>query len=143
LGLTSPVTAQNTVTTVTFTMPVNLTQLSPDLGKVRMACVISPNLLLVYDRNFNLAISSFDFDALPRDELPVVSGQLAATLRVVSAIDAGWLKGDPAGSTWQYECRLQGYSTSSQGWGDFSATPKSPALTLNPAPAPVRGSFTW
>lgn len=140
--ITSPVAAQ-TATTVTFTMPVNLTQLSPDLSRVRMVCAILPNTVLVYSPAENVAVTSFDIDALPKDELPVASGQLVATLRVVYAIDAGWLKKDPAGSTWQYECRLQGFSTSLQLWEFFSSTPKWPVFLLNPAPAPVKSSFIW
>ena len=135
--------AQTIATTVTFTMPVSLTQLSPDLSRVRMACAIMPNAVLINDRNLNLAISNFDFDVLPRDDLPVASGQLVATLRVVYPIDAGWLKGDPSRTISQYECRLQGFSAASQAWDVFSTTPKAPAFLLNPAPTPVKGTINW
>lgn len=140
--ITSPGAAQ-TATTVTFTMPVTLTQLSPDLSRVRMVCAILPNVVLVYSPGEDLAVKSFDVNVLPKDELPVTSGQLSATLRVVYPIDAGWLKRDPAGTTSQYECRLQGFSTSLQLWEFFSSTPKWPVFLLNPAPAPVKSSFNW
>lgn len=135
--------AAQTVTTITFTVPVHLTQLSPDLARVRMACAILPSSVLVYSPDENWKITTFDFDALPKDELPVASGQLVATLRVVYPIDAGRLKPSAIGQPAQYECRLQGFSTSLQAWDAFSATPKAPAFLLNPAPAPVKGTFFW
>ena len=143
--ITTPrsVAAQTVVTTITFSIPLNLTRLSPDLARVRLVCAILPGGSLVYSKYENDAISTFDVNALPKADLPVVGGQVQATLSVDYPIWDGWLKSGISGSTNQYECRLQGFSMASQSWDFFSATPKDPSFLLTPAPAPIKGSINW
>ena len=139
----SAVAAQTVVTTVTFSIPLNLTNLSPDLARVRLVCAILPGGSLVYSKSENDAASTFDVNALPKADLPVVGGQVQATLSLDYPIWDGWLKAGINGSTNQYECRLQGFSMTSQTWDYFSATPKDPAFLLTPAPVPIKNSIVW
>lgn len=143
LLVASTASAQTAVTTITFTLPVNLAQLPPELTRVRLVCAISRSAVLVYDPYMSTAVSDFDVNVLPKDELPVVSGQLVATLTVAYPIMDGWIKPQAIGQPADYECRLFGFSTSQQAWDMFSATAKWPEFRINPAPAPIKASFTW
>ena len=122
-------------TAVTFLLPVNLTQLSPDLEKVRLSC----NLL------WNSALTKPSLPATwPRAEdfAMVVSGQVITTMKVEFVIGSGWLT-DPIGKQADYQCVLEGYSTTLQRWGFFSDTAPEPAFRLKPAPGPINGTFIW
>ena len=147
LGSSRPLVAQNlnlnppapqftVATSVTFTIPLKLTQLSPDLEKIRVFCAVGGEALAP------LPMAMTTMDALPRDEMPVVAGQLVATMSVLVPIYAELLQ-NPAGKTAEYQCFLAGFSKSLQNWGEFSETSTVPAFLLKPTPAPIKGTFAW
>ena len=122
-------------TTVTFVVPVNLTQLSPDLEKVRLACVVYSNATLVVPPGSVLRPGS-------EEEMVVTSGQVVTALRVIIPILSSWLQ-DPVGKRADYGCHLEGYSKSLGRWDLFSDTATNPAFRLTPKPAELFGSFVW
>ena len=131
-------TSQLTVaTTVTFNIPVNLTQLSPDLEKVMAVCVVTSEALA------QPPVNTTNVTALPNDQIPVVNGQVIATMRVLVPIYAEFLKADAKDKEAQYQCALMGFSRSAQGWGQFSESSPAAALLLKPAPLPITGTFRW
>ena len=121
-------------TTVTFVVPVDLTQLSPGLEKVRLACGVSSAALVVPSGSVR--------GPAAEDEMVVTSGQLVTTLRVVIPILSSWLQ-DPIGKRADYGCHLEGYSNSLGRWDTFSDTATDPAFRLRPTPPNVSGSFVW
>jgi hypothetical protein len=121
-------------TTVTFVVPVDLTQLSPDLQKVRLACAVSSPALVVP--------SGFGPAPTAEDEIAVQSGQVVTTLRVVIPILSSWLQ-DPVGKRADYGCHLEGLSKSNPQWNVFADNAADPAFRLKPTPANLFGSFVW
>lgn len=124
-------------TTVTFTIPLKLTQLSPDVEKVGVFCLVGGDGLLRPSW-----ASGVTMDLLPKDEMPVVTGQLVATMSVLVPIYAELLQ-NPTGKTADYQCWLAGFSKSLQSWQEFSETSTVPAFVVKPTPAPIRGTFIW
>jgi hypothetical protein len=141
--------AQSTTTTyetaVTFTLPVNLTQLSPDLERVRFICMIQPGQVLIYPPALTQAMGTTTSTTIAswpnRDDLPVVSGKAVGTMRIVYPLATEWFV-NPIGQTANYSCGLVGYSTSLQRWEVFSATSPIPAFKLDPVPM-FHGTFVW
>ena len=122
-------------TSVTFLVPVNLTQLSPDIERVRALCVITSPVMT----------PTLPFNAPPpiiASEALVSSGQVNTTLRTEFPIYSGWLQ-DPIGKQAVYQCGLQGYKKSAQQWGSFDDASPDPVFRLKPTPANLQGSFVW
>ena len=122
-------------TTVTLVMPVDLTHLSPDLLKVRLACSISTSPYLVVPSGSVRGPNA-------TDEIFVESGQVVTTLRVVIPILSSWLQ-NPIGNQADYGCHLEGFSISKQIWDTFAANAADPAFRLTPTPVDAFGSFIW
>ena len=120
-------------TTVTITLPVNLTQLSPDLERVGFRCRIVTEAA----SGLNLPESWWY-----QDEGPVFGGQLVTTMKVMMVIPVEWLK-DPIGKTGEWWCSLMGFSKSLRRWDFFSETSSVPAFLLKGLPAEIKGTFVW
>ena len=138
LALALPMTtsAQTTTveTSVTFLVPVNLTQLSPDIERVRLLCgVMSAAMTPTLPPNAPLPILMA--------EAVVISGQVNTTLRSEFLVLSGWLQ-DPVGKQAAYQCGLQGYKKSAQQWGFFDDASTDPVLRLKPTPN-LSGTFVW
>jgi len=123
-------------TSVTFLVPVNLTQLSPDLEKVRALCCVLPSTVMIP----NLP-PGFPLPVL-MTEAPVVSGQVNTTLRSEYLVFSGSLQ-NAVGKQADYSCTLQGYSKSLQRWDEFSDTAQDAVFRLRPTPPTLQGSFVW
>jgi len=123
-------------TSVTFTMPVNLTQLSSDLERVRLLCGITSEVMIAPS-------SMSSQDAMPKDEVYVLGGQLVTTMKVMVPIPLEWFQQVPIGKPAMYQCGLQGFSKSLARWDMFSETSSVPAFLLKPTPAIIQGTFTW
>ena len=143
LLLFNQVTAQaqgvTVATNITFTMPVNLTQLHPDLVKVKFFCAITSSAL-----TYPLGTNPFNQNPLPPpvDEVWVTNGQVVNTMRVVVPIAKEWLN-NPIGKTADYTCVLVGFSKSLNRWDGFSETATDPVFYLKPAPPVIQRSFVW
>jgi hypothetical protein len=133
---TGSVAAQSPQSAITFTVPVNLTQLSPDIAKVSVTCSIGSS-------------------AIPNDlqgnavrlqktmEFPVSGGQLVTTATVVVAVPP---LDNPVGKSATYDCDIMGFSTLRQQWHNFDTAFDISGLymfVVSPKPSRITGSFVW
>jgi len=129
---------------VTFEVPLNLTRLWGEITKVAVWCKISSNAL----------VGTRNKEVQAQLELPVASGQLVTTARVVvpvtptSFVDPTMaITPGPTGQAANYDCKLSGFSmlptSNGGGWHLFSAESTNPAFRLSPTPSPIKGSFVW
>jgi len=128
-GAVRPAEAQ--VGDVTFTVPLNLTQMSPDITKVAVWCKITGPAIHTRSGNIQAQV-----------ELVPQAGQLVTTATVVVA----WVNTDmtdPTGTQATYSCSLSGFSNSLQRWDIFSETQATPVFRLKPTPAELTGTFVW
>ena len=138
--LVVPALASAQSSDVTFTVPVNLKQVSADITTVAVFCeILSPALVL----GRHIGNGGNQRQVQKQVELPVSGGQLATTVSVVVPVTGLDLTVSPDAGTASYTCTLSGFSQSQQSWGTFS--PDSPTLSfrLTPAPAALTGTFTW
>jgi len=124
---------------VTFRVPVNLTNLSPDIVRVRVQCRIS-----AYFSEFK---GTRQGDAwFYQASGQIVGGRIAATATVVVAVPT--LK-DPAGlispapKTANWDCSLQAFTQAGPVWGEFGETPSSQMYRMSPPLTRISGSFLW
>ena len=133
--------AQYASTNVTFRVPLNLTQLAPDISRVRVACTISSPVLRVvtltdpYGRLVQAPLGAL--------ETRTSGGQLVTTLAVVVSVPSTGFTGPAVGQSASYQCWLEGFSQSGNKMEAFSASHTNPAFRLSPNPVPLTGSFTW
>jgi hypothetical protein len=123
-------------TSVTFLLPVNLTQLSPDIERVKVICMISSPALTPTGLPPGAPFPIIASEAL------VSSGQVNTTLRTEFPIYSGWLV-DAIGKQAVYQCGLQGYKKSTQHWDFFDEASADPVFRLKPTPPGLQGSFVW
>jgi hypothetical protein len=128
---------------VTFEVPLNVTNLSSEITKVRLKCELPMSDVLSAARSGEV-------------ELPVSGGQVVTTAQVLVTVPASALYSPASIRTQRYTCMLAGYSPA-LGWGSFeiqsvvrSSTGLSPfnvtAPTTNQQGStsnPISGTFTW
>jgi hypothetical protein len=115
---------------VTFRVPINLTQLSPEIGSVIVNCAISSKALPGWREVFGGA------------ELPVVDGRIAATATVVVQVPALDLSSSPPPSA-GYRCEIKGKIKDTTRVGDFRHDAQDAAFRVSPTPARLQGGFSW
>jgi hypothetical protein len=132
---------------ITFTIPVNLTQLANGLGKVRVGCEIQSDAITV-NRQPTKAQGPGSGPGVvyaKSQEIPISGGQVTTTATVV--VSTAGVLNDPIGKSAAYLCALEGFSNAQQRWMPFNySIPISgtePALRLTPNPGSQSGSFTW
>ena len=132
LGAQTPTVA----TTITFVVPVNLTQLSPEILKVRAFCSVLPSAVLVWPQSGPSPAVT--------DEMDVHSGQLITVFRVAIPILSTSLQ-DPLGKRADYACQLEGFAKGR--WAIFSETASDPTWRLKlqqpSSPFLIQASFIW
>ena len=139
LAISATVSAQSS--DVTIRVPLSLTQLAPDISKVRVLCAIRSSVVRVVttiDRYGN-AIAGPMADR----ELPISGGQAVVTLDLAVPIPPSSFTGPSVGQNATWECGLTGFSTSGNRWDAFNATHANPAFRLSPTPGTITGNFTW
>lgn len=114
---------------VTFSLPLNLTQLPPDIGKIVVWCQINSSAI----NNRNGYISK-------QEEYVPSGGQVVTTATIV--VPTTDLL-DPIGKQAAYTCVLSGFSNSLQKWDTFREDHPTPVFRLKPTPADMKGTFTW
>ena len=139
LAIGAMVSAQSS--DVTIRVPLNLTQLAPDISRVRVICTVrSP----VVRSSSNILVDEALIAAPAGARYVVVSGgQAVATLDVAVPIPASSFTGPAVGQNATWECALTGFSTSGNRWDAFNATHANPAFRLSPTPGAITGNFTW
>lgn len=144
LALSATAAAQSN--DVTFTIPLNLTRLLPDLSKVAVECTIqgggATSPLFVFGRD----------GVTGRTEINVTGGQVVATAAVLIPVGTA---NPPVGTNVPYSCTLSGFSAAQNVWGPLVAQSNSPsqnpAFRIWPNPAPefpsqafiIGGEFFW
>lgn len=132
VALSSPVRSETSADPeIKFVIPLNLTQVSSDIGKVAVYCYIT-----------SPAITTRDGKLQNQVELPVSNGQLVTTVTVSVAAPSGSLD-NPIGKPATYNCQITGFSTSMQRWDVFNVASATPAFRLSPTPQPLSSNFTW
>lgn len=131
LGAARPVAAQ---ATLTLEVPLNLTQLSPKIVVVRVACELRGDALV----NPTGPMAS----VLSHADSPVNGGQVVTTLKVVFTLSEGSVVG-PTGRSFNYVCRLRGATSVNGAFIDFQETSPWPEFVLKPNPTANAGSFVW
>jgi hypothetical protein len=129
-GASRPAEAQ-AVGDVTFTVPLNITQLSPDITKVYVWCRITGPAIHTRSGNIQAQV-----------ELVPQGGQVVTTATVVVA----WVTTDmtdPTGTQASYSCSLSGWSNSLQRSDIFREDHPTPAFRLKPTPTEFTGTFVW
>lgn len=129
-GAIRPAEAQ-AVGDVTFTVPLNITQMSPDITKVAVWCRITGPAIHTRSGNIQAQV-----------ELVPQAGQVVTTATVVVA----WVNTDmtdPTGTQASYTCSLSGFSNSLQRWDIFREDHPTPAFRLKPTPTELTGTFVW
>jgi hypothetical protein len=132
-----PVVASAQASDVTFTVPVNLTQLSPEIYSVAVYCVVQ-------------SVAIQNGVSAGRRSVSAVNDQVHATVSVVVPIaQVDTTRSNSA----TYSCSLQGarrtgtreeqLKESTPTWEYFSANASVPALRLSPNPASITGTFDW
>lgn len=123
-------------TIVTLDVPLNLTQLSPDLEKIRVNCSLFMD---------GLTPTSSYPPMVTMQEVRVPGPQLTLTLKLHIYVAAPLLQG-AQGKPGKYACNLDGYSTSLQKWDQFLETHSQDAFRLKSSGGSLReilGTFTW
>ena len=148
LGLSNSVAAQFGtlpagvfVSAVTFTLPLNLTQLPPDLERVKFVCAVFGEGMASPLGTLNTPPDPTSESYPFKQELFVTGGQVVATasVQVVMLLDG---TKDPLNKPAHYRCGVMGYSKSLNRWEVFSETPSAPVFMLKPAPV-IEGTFNW
>jgi hypothetical protein len=129
---------------IVFTVPLNLTQLSPDITKVHVQCLVenepfqgaptvtgAPGVLASAPGVHSVLSTSADVDVAP-------DRRVITTTSVYVPIGAVIV-----GNRSRYECTLRGFFASSQTWRSLRSAALQPPFRLSPDPAPITGSITW
>jgi hypothetical protein len=114
---------------VTFKLPLNLTQLPPDIVKIAVWCKIT-----------SAAVNNRSGYIQKQEEFVPQAGQVVTTATVV--VPTTELL-DPVGKPATYECTLSGFSNSLQRWDLFREDHPTPVFRLKPTPPAMSGTFTW
>lgn len=114
---------------ITFTVPLNLTGLSPDISKVKVNCRIQEfDSRVIADANSETAVSG---------------GAVVSTLSVTfQASNSGFSYTNRTRAN-QYSCWLVGFFEPQQIWDEFEPNHPIPAFRLEPRPIPINGNFIW
>ncbi len=116
---------------VTFTVPLNITQMSPDITKVAVWCKITG--VAIHTRSGNISTQV---------ELVPQAGQVVTTATVVVPWQTTDMV-DPTGTQANYSCSLSGFSNSLQRWDIFREDHPTQVFRLKPTPTELTGTFVW
>jgi hypothetical protein len=113
---------------VTFTVPLNLSQLSPDVRTVTVFCEVKSPAIVAGGSARELR------------RFTPVGGRVQATATVRVAING---LDNSKGTAATYRCELKGLRSTSGLYIAFSANASDSAFRLLPDPAPLTGTFNW
>lgn len=114
---------------VTVNVPINVTQLGPEVTKIKLLCSIT-----------SVAITNAPNNTVSKNqELPVSGGQVVTTASLLFSVTG---LDNPVGKQFTVACYTQGYSSSSNSWGDLNDTATNPSFKVS---SPMRNglTFTW
>ena len=128
--------AQSMAAELAFKVPINMTQLSPDIAKLRLLCSVSSDAITTAT---NRIVSA------PSQEFTVTGGQYISTATVVFSFTA---LDNPVGKIGFVTCHLFGSLTSSPTvFNAFSTTATNPAYKISTSSGlttlTINDQFTW
>jgi hypothetical protein len=128
---------QATGPTITFTMPLKLTNVPSDIARISIFCHIQSVAILTSEQR-----ASAQVEFLVRDGQVITETYELVTSATVQIRPAN-LDPNALGKQATYQCSLNGFSRSLQRWDVFNETHTEPAFRLSPTPVPLTGSFVW
>lgn len=134
--LITPVSSAAQVSTeVTLAVPVNLTQLGPDVAKVLIGCSIKSDAITTGPAGTPNQVTK-------STELAVSGGQVVTTASLVFSLTG---LSNPVGKTATIVCTINGWSTSQQSWLQFTpnAANQSFRITGSSSLGFLDASFVW
>ena len=129
--LTDPesIAAQTISTEVTVKVPVNLTQLGPDVAKVQVGCSLSgPAVVTASDKSVRL------------QEVPATGGQVVTTVSLVFSLTG---LDNPVGTSATLSCGIDGFSTLQQSWYYFADNALNLSFRTTPSLGYQKIDFIW
>lgn len=127
----APSVAQTTSAQVTLTVPVDLTNLGPDITKVRVGCSIGSNAIT--NGNANREI-------IQTQEIPASGGVVKTQASLVFNFTQ---LNNPVGQTANVVCSLMGWSQSQQKWDQFTGAHPDPSFRTNATISLITTAFVW
>ena len=126
-------TAQSVSAEVTLQLPINLTQLGPDVEKVRVGCTINSVAITNGTSTGNHSISRLQ-------DVPVSGGKVVTTVSLAFAFTE---LDNPVGKGATISCSASGWSTSQQTWVQFQPTATNVSFRTSPKVDFIDSSFVW
>lgn len=121
--------AQTVQTTVTLVVPLNLTQISPEVTKVLVTCAIK-----------SIALTGKSQGTMMQEVIPLSGGQLVTTVTLVFPVTG---LDNPVGKDATVTCSLSGFSPQSEKWFQFEDNSASLAFRTKPSLPSISASFVW
>ena len=123
--------AQTTQAEVTLKVPVNLTQLGPDVSKIIVGCSIRSDAITTGGTNREVTRTQ---------ELPVSGGAVVTTASIVFSFTG---LDNPVGKSASIVCSLNGWSASQGTWTQFTPGAANPAFRTTTTVSMIDASYTW
>lgn len=140
-SLITPATlsAQSVSTEVTVKVPVNLTQLGPDVQKARVTCSIMSDAITTATTG---VISSASGGRWVEQsvEFPATGGLVATTASVVFSLSG---LDNPVGKNASLSCILTGWSVSEQKWNFFNTSATNVSFRTTTNVPTLQNTFVW
>ena len=114
-------------TEVTVKVPVNVTQLAPEVSKVKVGCVMTSE-----------AIQTPNHDKVMIEEIPVMQGKVVTTVSLIFAL----LLENPTGKSATLKCLFTGWSDK-DGWSPMAENSSNPTFRVKPTLGQMEHSFVW
>jgi hypothetical protein len=123
--------AQTAEAEVTLKVPVNLTQLGPDVSKIRIGCTI---------RSVAISTGNANGEVTNTQEIPVSGGQVVTTASLAFSFTR---LDNPVGKSAFITCSLDGWSAPQQAWIQFTGGATNPSFRISPSLGLIGGAFAW
>ena len=138
IGAPAMLAAQTVSAEVTVSVPVKLTQIGPDVPKVRVTCdVMSEAFTTATNDLASLGTSRY---VRKSQELPATGGQVTTTAALVFSFTG---LDNPVGKKADVICVLTGWSTSQAAWVPFEPLATNLSLRTTATVPLLNTSFVW
>jgi hypothetical protein len=131
--------AQGVSTEVTFKIPVNLTQLGPDVQKVKVSCSLLSDAIVATTSGAT-ALYGGGFEVAKAAELPATGGQVVTTALLVYTLTG---LDNPVGKNANLSCILVGWSPTEKTWIVFDPNATNASFRTTTEVPVLKSSFVW
>ena len=116
---------------VTLTVPIDLSNLSPDITKVRVGCSI---------RSTAITNGNANQEVIQTQDLPVSGGAIRTQASLVFSLTN---LSNPVGKNADVTCSLMGWSQPKQAWDQFTGAHPDPAFRTNATVGMITTTFVF